>query len=207
MAFGGSDRSMSKIEYAVTLAAAMAMLLLRQNDRVGLATFGSPPDVMLQPRGARSHLRRILCILSRLHPAGASALPDAISRLGDRLRRRGMVAVFSDVFCDPKLLAESLKYLASRKQDLVLFEILDRAEFSLPESAGVEAILRDPESGRAFPAGGNMMAAVYRERLARHIESVKTCCGDVGADFCLAVTDEPFDRPLLRFLAARKRML
>ncbi|MCX7806888.1 MAG: hypothetical protein N3A38_17125, partial [Planctomycetota bacterium] len=101
---------------------------------------------------------------------------------------------------------------AARGQDFMLFQVLDRSELApdiRPPDGGAgrpgDAVLRDPETGRAFPAWDAAMLRACREKVARHVEAVGRLCTEAGGDHMLVVTDEPFDRALWRFLDARAR--
>ena len=51
---------MSKLEYAQTAAAALAYLILKQQDAVGLATFDDRVRTLLKPSGSPSQLTPVL---------------------------------------------------------------------------------------------------------------------------------------------------
>src|SRR5207302_1696697 len=65
---------LSKLDYAATMAAALASLLLQQRDAVGLALFNATVDRYLPPRGVPSHFQQILNELENVRTAPKTSL-------------------------------------------------------------------------------------------------------------------------------------
>src|SRR5262245_23009189 len=95
--WGRSSGELTKFRYAVVLAAALAHLVSRQGDGVGLLAAGEA-GAFLPPLPGRSHLGRVLATLSSLEPAGAWSGAETIRRAAERLTRRGVVIVMSDFY-------------------------------------------------------------------------------------------------------------
>ncbi len=96
-----SPGRMSKFDYAVSLAAALAYLMIRQRDAVGLATFDEGIREYYPPRSTRIYLRSLLSGLQAVRPSGLTGAGKALHQLADRIKRRGLVIVLSDLFDDP----------------------------------------------------------------------------------------------------------
>ena len=76
--------------------------MVRQQDAVGLALFGAKPGLFVPPRCRRSHLRQLMAAMVRQIPAGAASLPSAIEKMTNKLKRRGLVVLISDLIDDPE---------------------------------------------------------------------------------------------------------
>src|SRR5204863_4258489 len=90
MGFKSERASMSKLEYAQSLAAALAYLMLHQQDAVGTLLFAEEPLRYVPPRAMRSHLDIVLKTLGSLEAQGKTRLGPALHQLAERIKRRGL---------------------------------------------------------------------------------------------------------------------
>ena len=97
MDYSSRPRALTKLEYAVALAASLGYLMIRQQDRVGLMTFDSRVRRHVPPRSKRAHLMKILDALARSGPGGRTDLAKAIST-ATRLKSTPSPATISIVF-------------------------------------------------------------------------------------------------------------
>src|SRR3954467_1727355 len=117
MTYAGPTAALSKLEYAQSLAAALAWLVLRQQDAVGLALFDSQIRAMVRAAGNRSHLEQILTVIESASPGKRTAAGPIFHELAQRLTKRGVVVIFSDFFDDLSSIAAGLKLLRHRNHD------------------------------------------------------------------------------------------
>ncbi len=199
-------KGLSKRTYACHLAAALAYLLVRQRDRVGLTVFGSDDLSRYAPPKAKpTHLRTILNILEEVDASavgGDESLAHALERVAERAaRKRGLVIIVSDLFDSQAKPLSVMQYLRARGHDTVLFHVLDADEISFPfdglslfESLeGDNKVLVDPASVRK----------AYREKIAEFLRRTEEECLSAGIEYHLATTDQPFETTLMNFLATR----
>ena len=166
MGFAGEPGGMTKSAYARMLAAALAYMLLRQKDAVGLELFADAP---LAGVPARAVGRQFFEILKRLEamPAGkGTALGPVLHAVAERVRRRGLVAVFSDLMDDPEQVVSGLKHFRHRGHEVMVFQILDPREIDLDFRGETE--FADMESpGRRVRVEPAHVRAAYREGFSR----------------------------------------
>src|SRR5262249_43823164 len=134
MDYGGAD---SKLAYAAHLVAALAYLLIRQRDKVGLLVFGDDSlDRYVPPRARPAHLHDLLAVLEevlRVGGRGKEATHAALDRLGELARkRRSLVVVASDLFEPEGRALGVLRRLRARGHDVALFQVLHPHELELP---------------------------------------------------------------------------
>src|SRR5262245_54090259 len=98
MTYRGPGAALSKLEYAQSLAAALAWLVLRQQDAVGLATFDDQIRALVRPAGNPSHLEQILAVMESALGGAKTAAGPIFHELAQRLTKRGVVIVLSDFF-------------------------------------------------------------------------------------------------------------
>src|SRR5262245_61728047 len=122
--------SVTKYDYACTVAAALAYLIVQQSDSVGLATLDSQVRRFLKPSSQPSHLKEVVHHLAA-GPA-ASDLRATLDDLAERIARRGLVMLFSDLLDEPDAILEGLKHLRYQRHEIVVFHVADPAELDFP---------------------------------------------------------------------------
>jgi uncharacterized protein (DUF58 family) len=111
-------------------AAALAYLLVRQGDAVGLQAQAASGRVWLPPRTGTPHLRGVLAALARLGAGGAAKPHEAVRRAVDALRRRGLLVVLSDFYDDEDLTLAELRRARAMGHDVSIFQVVTRTELS-----------------------------------------------------------------------------
>src|SRR5206468_12258643 len=125
MAFRSPGAAMSKFEYAQSLAAALAYLMLQQQDAVGTMLFADRPLRYLPARAVRSHLDELLKALGGAAPQGRTRLGPALHELAERIKRRGLIILLSDLMDVPADVLLGLQHFRHRRHEVVVFHILD----------------------------------------------------------------------------------
>lgn len=198
MGYGSGPRA--KLAAAVEVAAVLAALLLRQGDAVGLASVGGTVPVDIAPRRGPAHLGVLAAALAELRPAGDGDVAAALSQWAGRLRRRGLLLVFSDTLADPVKLAARLGLLAHRGHDVALFAVSDPDEERFPFSGTVR--FEDLEGGPAQTLDAGAVAAAFRRRHQAHCELLAAGCAEHGVRLLRLSTDDDPANVLGRFLGA-----
>jgi len=199
MNFG--SEGVTKLDYARTLAASFAYMMLRQGDAVGALLFDDKPGLYLPASSKTSHLDDVLQVLERLPGAGRTDIAVALQSMAERLRRRGLVVLLSDMLDDAQRVMNIAKVLRKRRQEVVVFHVMDRAELELPYEGltlfeGLEGegeLLVEPDDIRAR----------YQEELTAHIRGIERECRDGDIEYFRVMTTQPFEGVLLDFIAAR----
>ena len=191
--------SVSKFRYAVIAAAALAHLISSQGDAVGLHA----GDRFIAPRAGRPHLRAVLAALTSLVAQGTWSGGETIRRAAERLKRRGLLLVFSDFYDDEKGTLAELRRAARIGHELVLFQILSRDEIELPYRRDLE--FTDLETGRRLAINAGLARRDYKDAVTAFLERWRSRAGAEGFQYLLIVTDTPPERSLRNFLLARRR--
>jgi uncharacterized protein (DUF58 family) len=193
----------SKWLYARALAASLAWLLLAQQDAVGLATFGDEIRAFVPPRGGRAQRARLFAALEAEQATGGTSPEGPFRQLAERLPRRGLLVLISDLLGPPDRFLPGLRYFRHRKHEVVVFQILDPAERSLAGLPSGEEIV-DAETGRSIHARPEELAEGYGEELEALERTYREQAHDRGFDWVPVSTDEPVPAVLGRYLAARR---
>jgi uncharacterized protein (DUF58 family) len=201
---GDSDRP-TKREYARVLAAALAYLLLRQNDAVGLVTFDEKPLSFVPARSVRRQLFRLLKTLDDPPRGGGTRLGPVLHHVADRVQRRGLILLFSDLMDELDEVIGGLKHFRHRGHEVIVFQILDPREVDLAFRREREFFsLEEPERRlRSDPAH---IRAHYRERFAAWRSDLRRECRRQLVDLVEITTDTPLETALLAYLQKRRRL-
>jgi uncharacterized protein (DUF58 family) len=205
MAFRSARAAMSKLEYAQSLAAALAYLMLQQQDAVGAMLFADRPLRYLPARAVRSHLDELLKALGDATPQGRTRLGPALHELAERIKRRGLIILLSDLMDVPSEVLLGLQHFRHRRHEVVVFHILDPDEVGFPYTD--TATFVDMETGDRLTTEPWEIARRYRERLAAWTAQYARVCRENRIDYVQLDTRTPFDQALLSYLEKRSRLL
>ena len=185
---GAVRKTESKLAHACKLAAAMADLVVREGDEVGLSLAGEKVWTHLPPRSSWTHLASAVEQLGRAEARGGTDLGGCLMEVYRRVARRGVLIVLSD-FLDPANTIWKAIDLFRRSQfDVMLFHLVHPEEIELP--AVPLARFVDPEgSGVAFTAEPDEVRAAYRQRFAAFLSASEGGARQRGCDWFLARTD------------------
>jgi uncharacterized protein (DUF58 family) len=201
MRYKSEGASLSKLEYAQCIAGALAYMILQQQDSVGLATFDKELRALVRASSNPSHLKQLLHVMEESVPERKTSIGPIFHDLAERLKKRGIVLVLSDLFDDVKSVMAGLKHFRHRRHEVVLFHVLDPAELEFPFQQvtlfkGLEQfpdVLTEPRALRK----------AYLEEFNRFLREVKQGCRALRIDYVEMRTDQPLDIALSSYLASR----
>src|ERR1041385_2702452 len=195
---------LTKLAYGERLAAAVALLLLRQRDAVGLIRFDDRIRTAISPRARRGQWPRIVGGLSEPGSGRASSGPEALEQAARLITRRGMIVLISDLLMEPEAIEQSIRGLRAAGHDVTVLHLMDPAERELPPAG--EALFIDPESAAEMTGRVADVRVAYRETVDNVIAEWRRIFGAAGAGYDVIPTDAPFGVPLRRAFAARQQL-
>ena len=192
---------LNKYEYACTIGACMAYMLLRQQDAAGILTFDSAVRHIVPARSQMTHMDALVNAMHISKPREKTDILSILRRVTESIPGRGMVVLISDFLVDREQLVKGLELLCQRRHDILVFHVLDSDEMEFPFSGttrfeGMEEqpnLLCDP---RALRAG-------YLEALEEYLVEVRRACTRLGIDYQFVRTDDYLDAVLAKFLHKR----
>ena len=202
---GYGSHAVSKIEYGSYLAGALAYLMNRQRDAVGLLTFDDRIRELLPCSARPGHLKTVLLALERVSLGVGTDIAKPLADLVQAIRKRGLVVLISDLLDDPDRIIEGLKHFRYRGTDVVVFQVLDPHEISFPFDRA--ARFRDVESDQEIVAVPAAIRDTYKARLEAMVSNFRTVLGQNGIDYTLLDTSQPLEMALLAYLQTRRRAL
>lgn len=190
-----------KFEYARRLAACLAFLLAKQQDLAGLCAIDESTRWEMPPGSSPAHLDRMFKALETLEPGNSTDLPGQLHNLAERLPRRSMVILLSDLWVEPETLVKSLQHLRYRKHQAMILHLLDRAELDLPYDR--MQTFQDLETGEKIELDPAELRETYRAQVAHFVASIRRSCADSGMEYHDVITDVPYDKALVRLMSRR----
>jgi uncharacterized protein (DUF58 family) len=179
----------SKLDYARSLAAVLAVLMVRQADSVGLLAFDDRIRAELGIGSTTGHLLQVLEVLERTVPGSESGLAGVLTEIAGRLPRRGLVVLLTDTFEETEALVAGLRQLRYRRQDVRVLQIIDPVEREFPFRGMTEFVGLEREPRLRLDA--DRMRRRYLDALARHERRLAEACqaAAIGFDRCLTSED------------------
>ncbi|UCE26428.1 MAG: DUF58 domain-containing protein [Candidatus Coatesbacteria bacterium] len=200
-----SAGAVTKYDYAATLAAALAYLALHQRDAVGLITFGEAVRTVIPPRSSKQHLKAVLSGLAASEPGGDTGIFPVLGQIAERVRRRALVAMFTDLWDETGRVIDGLKALRGKKHDIIVFHILDPAEVEFPFRE--QAVFVDMESDEELRLDAARVRRSYREALERFRREFRVGTADRHIAYAPVTTDTPPAQALVGYLGARSALM
>jgi uncharacterized protein (DUF58 family) len=210
MAFGGpwhkeffGAKDISKYDYACYLAAALSYLLLKQGDRVSLTLFDAQVKNHLPAGSTFSHLETILNALETERVGHQTCISRALRQMSPFLKRRGILIVLSDLLDDPEALFGVLDMYLHRNFEVLLFQVLHKHEFDLPNLASVNFI--DAESSERLTSVPADIRQAYSRQLQAYIDTIRAMAEARKIDYELISTETPYPVALQGYVEKRAR--
>lgn len=200
----GSREEENKYEYGCTVAACLAYLLLKQQDSVGMITFDDAVRNVIPPRSKHNHLHAILAAMDRETPEKKSDMYEILRDIAERLTRKGMVVLISDLFADREGLFKGLKLLRHRGHDVMIFHIMDDQELDF-DYRGTTKFEGMEEMGELI-CNPRSLRDGYLEAIKEFLEAVRRGCVRHMVDYQTIRTSENVDAVLSHYLNHRLGM-
>jgi len=201
MHYGGTNGRMNKYQYACAVAASLAFLLLQQQDAVGLAIFDEELKKYLPTSANPNQIKQFVHAVDVIQPKRKTSLEPICHSLAEKIPRRGLVCLVSDLFVDVDGVIRGLEHFRHYGHEVMVMHILDQDELNFPFQGntmfqGLEETGRLLIEPRALRQG-------YLDALNAFRRRVKRSCVSSRIDYKLISTADHLDAALLAFLAAR----
>ena len=195
--------ALSKLEYAKHLAAALAYLFIKQGDGAGLVTFDQTARAFVRSGSRPSQVRRILEELHTTRAGGDTDVGSVLHQVAERIPKRGLVLLISDLFDDPEKIVAALHHFDFHQHELVVFHLLAEEEITFPFKSFQH--FKDLEGGQAtLRIDPQTVRAAYLDQLHTFVKRIDSACGKMRADYVPVNTKIPLRDTLLRYLGGRK---
>ncbi len=192
----------TKFDYACTLTASLAYLILRQQDAAGVVTFSERIDAFIPPRAKRDYLVQILHALENRAPGGETKIGKILDDIAGQVKRRGLIVLVSDLLDEPAEVLKGLRQFRFKGNDVIVFHLLDPAELDLPFDGNV--LFEDLEAASLrVVTDPRAIRTTYRQVVQEFIADMRKQCHDNTIDYQQISTATPLDRALASYLSWR----
>ncbi len=203
-AFKIDGQPLSKFDFARHLAAMLTYLLIHQQDATAMVSFDAEIRKYLPARSQARQLRRILEHLNELEPGGETDISTIFHEIAERIPKRGLVIVISDLFDDPEALVKALHHFRYRRHELLLFHVMAEEELSFPLS-GFSNFHDLEMQMNPLPIDPSSLRAQYIEQVKHFLDALEKDCGRMEADYIPVNTADNFSEVLARYIESRHR--
>ncbi|MBC7568255.1 MAG: DUF58 domain-containing protein [Spirosoma sp.] len=202
-----------KITFSVMAAACLAYMLQRQKDAVSLTAFADQIDLQTPIKSTPSHVHKLFTQLDLLmqqpKPLRRTSAAEVIHELAERINKRSLVVIFSDMFDNSEnsdALFSALQHLRHNLHEVLLFHVTDKKteeEFAFDERP-YEFI--DLETGEKVKLQPGQVRDTYQQAVKSYFQELKMRCGQYKIDFIEADIAQGFEQILTAYLVKRTKM-
>lgn len=204
----------TKLTYGATLAAALHALMARQRDATGLMAFDASVHTLVRPGSTRTHLQTLFATLDRLVAAPPpdtreTAVAGALHDVAERIPRRALVVVISDLFDTGGGVDETvraLQHLRHRGHEVVVFHTLDWATERRFEVPDTPVRVRDLETGEERTVLPGQIRTEVAAAAEAFVADVQRRCREARVDYVPLDTARPYGDALRAYLDKRRRL-
>jgi len=203
-----TSRDISKVQYGKFICASLAYLARKQHDATGLTLFDESIRDIIPPSAHPDTLFRTLALLEKTQADRKTEFNAQLQQLAGTLKKRGILVLISDLYCDPQELSKQLQPLVQQGHEVALFHILDPSEQNPSEHVKAfrsASAVRDIETGNEVNVSAEYLRTEYPEKIAAHIESLHKQSLRNGFHYTCCQTSDPLNEVLHQYLMMRQQ--
>ncbi len=206
--------TLQKIRFSTYSAAALAYMLHKQRDAVGLCLFSDKIEEFTPIRSTPTHLDKLFTLMDRrLKNLGAQTKSTEVAKvlheIAEKTHRRSLIILFSDMFESGESDAEifkALQHLKHNKHEVVLFHVTDHnteLDFQF-ENRPYEFI--DLEKGDRIKLNPHEIKDQFATQLKEYHTHLKMKCNQLKIDFISANIQNGYFEVLQMYMIKRAKM-
>lgn len=201
MLYGSQKAPFNKLEYANYITAALSYLVVSQTDSVSVGIFNEGLQMFVEPKQSLAQIHRICHELEAAVPAKKTDVGDIMHHFAERIGRRGIVVIVSDLLDKPERILDGLNHLRFARHEVLVLHVMDPYELEFPFDGNIK--FEGLEGYDPIMCQPRMLRKSYLEALHKHILAVKTACERNKVDYALINTAQPLEIALQTFLQSR----
>jgi uncharacterized protein (DUF58 family) len=198
------DRGIQKLEYGQFLAASLGYFAFKQRDSIGFISYDEKVREFVPARGSIGHLNTVLHSIESTKPGERTNFLQPLVAVAERLRRRGIVVVISDLYDEPKNVMDGLRHLAYRGNDVIVLQVLDPSELHFDFDQSAQFI--DMETRAEMHVIPEYIRQEYRKIVRDQVAYFEKECQKDRIDYALLDTGQPLDLALFTYLLRRQQL-
>lgn len=191
----------NKFHHARMLALALAYLMSRQHDAVGLALIGQGTRSALPARSGQQHLEDLFVTLGAATAKGSEPSRPGLDNILETLNRRGLTIIISDLLTPGEMLSDLFRQLRSRRQEVIVFHVMAPEELDFNFEG--DFLFQDSENGAEIPIHAASFREEYLNRVLEFQRQIERECEKNEVDYKRIRTDESLALALTAYLERR----
>jgi uncharacterized protein (DUF58 family) len=199
------SNSISKLEYATILTASLSYLMLKQRDATGLILFDDQIRKSLPAKSVPVYIKEIILALSAIKTGDDTNITNALHSIAERLKRRGLIIIISDLLDDPQKIISGIKHLKYNNHEIIIFHIADDQELDFDFKG--EYIFEDMESSEKIKTDARHIHQEYLKQVSAHFQFLKNSFSENNIDYVLIRSSEPIESALSQYLIRRQKII
>jgi uncharacterized protein (DUF58 family) len=201
---GFSSGNISKLNYGKMLAASLSYLMIKQQDAVGALTFSDQVSDFTVAKAQRSYLNLLINKFYETKPSGATNTSAVLHHLADRIKKRGLIILITDLLDDPQQIMKGLRHFRHLKHEVIVFHIVDKEEREFNFKRETEFV--DSETNAKVTVNPWQIRKQYLDSFVDFTEHLKFECQKSNIEYNQINTDIPIEQNLLIYLNKRARL-
>ena len=202
MDYRSRQEFLTKLDYARTVLAALAHLVQRQSDAVGVGFLAETIRGYLRPRSSLAHLKDVVGRLDHPELTSQSYTASGLNYLAGMLSRRALVMVASDFYEDLASLKSAIQRLRYDGHEVVALQILDPIEIEF--DTDTPGYFVDAETKSRMPLNPAEVRTSYLREFNQFQKELEETIRSLGGDLVILRTDQPPIEALSAYLAHRE---
>lgn len=196
--------SITKLNYAIHLSAALTHLMLAQRDGMGLILFDEKINKFIPPRASPSHANYIMSALGKILTGSDTKIKPTLDRMAEKIKKRGMVIVISDLLDEPSEVLMGLNHFRHNKQEIIVFHIIDKEEKEFSFSSRTK--FKDLETGELITTDPWHIRSDYINNFNSIQKIYKKGCRNQKIDYVPLYTNNSLNDALGQYLKKRQKI-
>jgi uncharacterized protein (DUF58 family) len=204
--------SLAKIKFSVYTAAALALLLNKQRDAVGLCLFSDTIETLTSIKSSPSHLDKIFTQLNGVvasnKPSKGTQVAKTLHEIAEKIHKRSLVIIFSDMFESGQTeeLFKALQHLKHNKHEVIVFHVTDKQTEQMLNFDDRPLEFIDLESGEKLRLNPSDVRETYQKESLQFYAQLKMKCTQFKIDFVEADIQQDVNLILQTYLIKRAKM-
>ena len=198
------SNKISKLDYGNYLSAALAYLMINQQDGVGLTLFDNQIQTFIPPRSKPSHVNTILTHLDKTGSGKDTDVGIVLHEMAERIKKRGLIILISDLFDETENIINGLKHFRHNKQEIIVFHVMDRKELNFDFSNRTK--FKDMETDEQITTEPWKIRKIYQQAIQSYQDELRLRCREQKIDYVPLFTDQNLDLALNEYLKKRQRL-
>ena len=205
----------NKILFSVYASAVLINILKRQRDAIGLTTYANDVETHILPKTSLKHQRvlfdelKSILDIDPLNNQRKSSLVNSIHEIAERIHKRSLVILFSDMITNESSLKEifdSIRHLKHKKHEVVLFYLAEnKTEIDL-EFENKPYNFIDVETGEEVKLNPSNFKEEYHLKSKEYLNKLKLISLEHKIDLVEVDINKGFENIISTYLLKRQKM-